>query len=113
MRSFPFIAALATFSSIAYTAHNSPYSPRLPTPSRPANNGRRCTVKALGHSRDDTPQILEAFKECNDGGTVVFPEGQNYTIATKLNPIIYDVTVEWKGIWTVYTFSYRYISDGN
>jgi hypothetical protein len=70
-------------------------------PTGPSNNGKTCTVVALGNEKDDTPQILNAFSDCNNGGTVVFPEGQNYWIGTKLNPIIYDVTVEWKGVWTV------------
>jgi galacturan 1,4-alpha-galacturonidase len=35
----------------------------------------------------------------------VFPEDQNYWIGTKLNPVIYDVTVEWKGVWTVLNLS--------
>jgi galacturan 1,4-alpha-galacturonidase len=76
-------------------------NPWGPPPSGPSNNGKTCTVLALGSQRDDTPQILDAFKDCNNGGTVVFPEGQNYWIAKKLNPIIFDVAVEWKGVWTV------------
>ncbi|KAH8809087.1 pectin lyase fold/virulence factor [Xylogone sp. PMI_703] len=75
--------------------------PWSPPPRSPTHNGKVCTVRALGHKRDDTPQILKAFKDCNAGGTVVFPEGQNYWIATKLNPVVYDVTVEWKGMWTM------------
>lgn len=98
MRSILSFAALAAFTSLASA---SPFFPWGPPPSTPAHNGQTCTVTALGHSRDDTPQILKAFEECNNGGTVVFPEGQNYTIATKLNPVLYDVTVEWKGVWTV------------
>jgi len=70
-------------------------------PASPANNGKVCTVKALGDKKDDTPQILKAFEDCNNGGTVAFPETENYWIATRLNPVIYDVTVIWKGIWTV------------
>jgi hypothetical protein len=73
-------------------------------PTSPINNGKTCTVNALGNKRDDSPQILQAFEDCNNGGTVVFPEHQTYWIATKLNPIIYDVTVEWKGLWLVYYF---------
>lgn len=102
MRSILSFAAVAASSIIASAA---PHSPWGPPPASPANNGRTCTVKALGHSRDDTPQILKAFKDCNNGGTVVFPEGQNYTIATRLNPVVYDVTVEWKGTWTVCVLS--------
>jgi len=53
-----------------------------------------------------TLQILKAFKECNNnGGTVVFPQNQNYWIATKLNPVVYGVTVDCKGTWTVRNFS--------
>lgn len=76
-------------------------SPFGPAPKGPANNGKTCTVKALGNQKDDTPQILKAFDDCNNGGTVSFPEGQNYWIATRLNPVIYDVTIDWQGIWTV------------
>ncbi|KAH6676610.1 glycoside hydrolase family 28 protein [Halenospora varia] len=70
-------------------------------PHGPSKNGRACVVQALGNNKDDTPQILKAFAECNHGGTIVFPEGQKYWIATRLNPTIYDVTVEWKGIWVM------------
>jgi len=97
MRSLLSLAALAAFSTLV----SATYSPWGAPPSSPAHNGQTCTVKALGSSKDDTPQILKAFSDCNNGGTVVFPEGQNYTIATKLNPILYDVTIEWKGVWTV------------
>jgi len=67
----------------------------------PMKNGKTCTVKALGNKTDDTTQILKAFEDCNNGGTVVFPENQNYWIGTKLNPILHDVTIDWRGIWTV------------
>jgi len=53
---------------------------------------KTCTVWPLpGAETDDTPNILKAFKECSSGGTVVFPEGQNYWIGTKLNPVVRDV----------------------
>lgn len=92
------ILAQAVLLALATLASASPFGP---PPIGPFSNGKTCTVKALGHQRDDTPQILRAFTECNHGGTVVFPEGQNYWIGTKLNPVIYDVTIDWKGIWTV------------
>jgi hypothetical protein len=82
-------------------------SPWGPPPTGPSNNGKTCTVQALGNKRDDTPQILDAFRDCNNGGTVVFPEDQNYWIGTKLNPIISDVTVQWKGVWTVWNLPMR------
>jgi galacturan 1,4-alpha-galacturonidase len=60
-----------------------------------------CVVTANGNKKDDVPNILQAFKDCGNGGTVVFPEDQNYWIATRLNPVVNDVTVEWRGQWTV------------
>jgi hypothetical protein len=94
------IFSQAVFVAFATLTSAIPFGP-LPIPIGPFSNGKTCTVKALGHQRDDTPQILDAFEECNHGGTVVFPEGENYWIGTKLNPVIYDVTVDWKGVWTV------------
>lgn len=65
-------------------------------------NGRRqCTVTANGGTKDDVPNILKAFRQCGNGGNIVFPENQNYWIAQKLNPVVNDVRIDWKGIWTV------------
>jgi len=89
-------SALLT-ASFTLSSANSWGSP----PTGPSNNGKTCTVRARGDKKDDTPQILDAFQDCNNGGTVVFPEDQNYWIGTKLNPIVADVTIEWKGVWTV------------
>lgn len=96
------LAVFATLTSVA-CASPAPWSsgPNLPAPAGPSHNGKTCTVHAHGDKKDDTPQILDAFNDCNNGGTVVFPEDQNYWIATKLNPVIYDVSIEWRGIWTV------------
>jgi len=60
-----------------------------------------CTVKANGHQKDDVPNILKAFHECGNGGTIVFPEDQSYWIASRLNPVIHNVVIEWRGKWTV------------
>lgn len=89
----------------SFTLSSANLSPWGTPPTGPSHNGKTCTVKALGNKKDDTPQILAAFSACNNGGTVVFPEDQNYWIGTKLNPIIYDVTVEWRGVWTVLDLS--------
>ncbi|SRR6266536_684667 len=102
MRSLKSIAIVSVLVSFASAITQAP--PSGPAPKDPTNNGKTCTVKALGNMKDDTPQILKAFKECNNGGTVVFLWDQNYWIATKLNPVIYDVTVDWKGTWTVCHF---------
>lgn len=75
--------------------------PPPPPPTPPVRTGKRCTVLALGNQTDDTPQILSAFESCNNGGTVIFPQSQNYWIGTRLNPILTDVTIEWGGVWTL------------
>lgn len=74
--------------------------PNPPPPTTPLQSGKVCTVLAHGNQTDDTPQILSAFESCNNGGTVVFPASENYWIATRLNPILQDVSVEWAGVWT-------------
>lgn len=70
-------------------------------PGLPALGPRVCTVRARGHQEDDVPNILKAFHDCNAGGTVVFPEDESYWIATRLNPVINDVVIQWRGKWTV------------
>jgi galacturan 1,4-alpha-galacturonidase len=64
--------------------------------------GRKtCTVTANGNNVNDVPNILHAVQRCGDGGTIIFPEDQNYWIATKLNPVFNDVQIQWHGQWTV------------
>ncbi|KAF2204642.1 putative galacturan 1,4-alpha-galacturonidase C [Delitschia confertaspora ATCC 74209] len=64
-------------------------------------HGRKsCTVLAKGKNKDDVPNILKAFKECGNGGTVVFPQHESYWIAQRFNPVVKDVTIEWRGQWT-------------
>lgn len=59
-----------------------------------------CTVHAgPDNSTDDTPNIVKAFEQCGHGGNVIFPEDQTYHINSKLNPILNDVTIEWRGEW--------------
>lgn len=72
--------------------------PRAPSQGSIASRPN-CTVTAKGNKQDDVPQILDAFHQCNHGGRVVFPEGQKYWIASKLNPVLSDVVIEWRGIW--------------
>jgi hypothetical protein len=67
-------------------------------------NGRKeCTVQAGGHKEDDSPAILAAFNECNNGGKIVFPASQNYWIASRLKATLTNVDIEWRGRWTVRT----------
>ncbi len=62
-----------------------PRSPRLPVP-RPAQRSRQCAVQSHGDGvTDDSDYILDAFHECNDGGHVVFGEGQTFLIGTAMD----------------------------
>lgn len=79
-------------------------------PRSPAESGKTCILNPLGNNQDDVPQILKAFEACNNGGTVVFPEDSTFYIATKLNPVIYDVTIDWKGTWLV-CLAYRFSNE--
>lgn len=64
-------------------------------------NGRQqCTVHANGNQTDDVPNILKAFATCGEGGDIVFPENEDYYIATRLNPTVNDVQIHWHGQWT-------------
>ncbi|EPS39663.1 hypothetical protein H072_6550 [Dactylellina haptotyla CBS 200.50] len=47
----------------------SPYTTGKKFPSSPRRK-RHCFVDALGNGQDDAPQIIEAVKSCNNGGTV-------------------------------------------
>ncbi|KAL3426800.1 murein transglycosylase [Phlyctema vagabunda] len=61
-----------------------PKTPSIPLPvSPPRDANRTCTI-ATG-LKDAGPAILEAAKKCNNGGTVVFPAGSTYTVATALD----------------------------
>lgn len=83
---FACIAGLATCSSIELIT---------------LSNGRQqCTVHANGNQTDDVPTILAAFKACGTGGDIVFPKGEDYYIATRLNPTVSDVRIHWHGQWT-------------
>ncbi|KAF2645956.1 putative galacturan 1,4-alpha-galacturonidase C [Massarina eburnea CBS 473.64] len=65
------------------------------------DSGRNtCTVYAQGNQTDDVPNILKAFSECGNGGRVVFPGDQEYWIAQRLNPVVNDVEIDWRGQWT-------------
>ena len=56
-----------------------------------------------GNGADDVPNIVQAFDECGQGGRVVFPEGNTYQIASKLNPVVNNVTIDWHGVWNYST----------
>jgi galacturan 1,4-alpha-galacturonidase len=95
-----YCALFVASACLASTASLQGMGPHI-IPRLPFRSTFKCTVIAKGNKTDDTPQILAAFEECNNGGTVVFPADQNYWIGSKLNPVISDVTIDWKGTWTV------------
>ncbi|KAI0487635.1 polygalacturonase [Xylaria cf. heliscus] len=94
--------------------HNSgrlkPYSPP---------RTKTCSVTALGGGEDDALQILDAFHDCNNGGTVVL-DG-DYTIATALDLTFLDsVDVALSGsitfkpdidYWVANSFKYAFQSS--
>jgi galacturan 1,4-alpha-galacturonidase len=62
----------------------SPKQPPRPFPtSKPRDNFRICTVP--DQLADAGPAILAAAQKCNNGGTVFFPPGKNFTVATALD----------------------------
>jgi galacturan 1,4-alpha-galacturonidase len=71
--------------------------------SHSSRNGRpMCTVHPGKHNTmDDVPTILQAFKDCGNGGDVLFPAGNTYHINSRLNPVVHDVTIDWQGEWLV------------
>jgi len=98
MSASKFLLLLASFTHLGWTASTLQLrSPLLPR----AEPSKTCTINPLGNGQDDVPQILAAFSDCNNGGTVVFPQGETYNIATRLSLAIHDVTIDWRGTWLV------------
>jgi len=64
-----------------------PHNTGRPRPYSPLRT-KSCKVKALGGGKDDAPQILKAFHDCNHGGTVVLDK--QYTIGTALDLTFLD-----------------------
>jgi galacturan 1,4-alpha-galacturonidase len=92
MHLFSSITALLAIASATQTGFGrNPILPRI--------IGKTCTVKALGNQQDDVPNILHAFSKCNNGGTIIFPEKENYWIASQLHPVLSHVEIEWRGTW--------------
>ncbi|KAM7194654.1 exopolygalacturonase [Naviculisporaceae sp. PSN 640] len=70
----------------------SPYHPRVPFPSEPRSStpprrsGKMCIVNTHGDGvTDDSFSILFALWDCNDGGHVLFPRGETYTIGMAMD----------------------------
>lgn len=84
--------------------------------SPPRDHDRYCLVEPSQHGGDDAGKILSAFRQCNNGGTVVLDK--NYTIAspldlTFLNQIDVAIlgTINFSGdisYWKQHSFKYAY-----
>lgn len=64
------------------------YSPESPStaPPNPKQRCKTCFIDSHGDGvTDDSDYILEAFNKCNNGGHVVFREGETYIIGTAMD----------------------------
>lgn len=64
-----------------------------PMPASPARN-KTCVVPSAGDGSDDGPAILEAFKSCSPGGSVVMSANTTYTVGTALD-LTFLKNVDW------------------
>ncbi|MCJ1309443.1 hypothetical protein MMC25_003103 [Agyrium rufum] len=67
--------------------HVTPY-PKCPAHHHPSSPARHKVCHVQSHNdgtTDDSPYILKALKQCNNGGHVVFNKHQEYIIGTALN----------------------------
>lgn len=126
------IAILATFAAakpVVDAQLDGGVIARPSTEPFPYNSGRlklyspprtkTCSITAIGGNGDDAPQILGAFNDCNNGGTVVL-DG-DYTIATALDLTFLDsVDVALSGsitfkpdidYWVANSFKYTFQSS--
>lgn len=74
-----------------------------PMPASPARN-KTCVVPAAGDGSDDGPAILEAFKSCSPGGSVVMSANTTYTIGTALD-LTFLEHVDWGESFFFFFFS--------
>ncbi|KAH9212003.1 polygalacturonase [Leptodontidium sp. 2 PMI_412] len=99
------IIALLVTTSLAFpspsrpTVQCGPKSPSKPFPSSPPRDSHRICVVPHG-TADAGPAILSAAHRCNYGGTVYFPAGQNFTVATALD-LTFLVNVDFAILGTI------------
>lgn len=78
--------------------HHVPKPPYHPRPPFGHGHSKVCTVTPKGSNKDDAPSLLAAAKKCNNGGKVVLPAGNNYTIASPLDlTFLKNVDLEFAG----------------
>ncbi|KAG6030429.1 hypothetical protein E4U41_000098 [Claviceps citrina] len=94
-----------------------PHQPARCFPTSPPRHaGKRCVVAAGPAGHDDAPAILDAFRKCNHGGTVVLDAA--YTIGSPLDlTFLRGVDVALSGsvrlsddvaFWTAHSLKYAY-----
>lgn len=84
---------LATIAYVAAAGHISPrpslsFSPNTPYHAvvEPPPRNKTCFIESHGDGKtDDSPCILNAFRECNNGGRAVFRQDQTYFIGTAMD----------------------------
>lgn len=62
-----------------------------------------CIVKAHGNGRDDTPAIMSAFSDCDNGGRIIFAPNTTYYVNTVMNTTaLSDVHIDLHGylLWS-------------
>jgi galacturan 1,4-alpha-galacturonidase len=69
----------------------------FPIPRSPSNSGKVCTLTPFGCRKDDTPQILEGFRGLQQWRDGRVPGGQEVLLANRMDPVVSDVTIEWRG----------------
>ncbi|KAF2672058.1 putative galacturan 1,4-alpha-galacturonidase C [Microthyrium microscopicum] len=105
--------ALSLVSSLAFLWSLALASPDQQLQINTVGDVKECTVTPAGPGKDDVPAILKAFKECNYGGRVLFPKGQRYWIATKLNPVVDTIEIDWQGEWKASSTAHSFSDGGN
>ncbi|KAK8098796.1 extracellular exo-polygalacturonase, partial [Apiospora kogelbergensis] len=84
---------LATTAYVAAAGHISPrpslsFSPNTPYHAvvEPPPRNKTCFIESHGDGKtDDSPCILNAFRQCNNGGRAVFRQDQTYFIGTAMD----------------------------
>jgi galacturan 1,4-alpha-galacturonidase len=64
--------------------------------------GSACVATPLGGTSDDTPQIMDAFKQCGKGGSVAISEG-TYNIGQVMDKLDFqncDNHINGKLVWS-------------
>lgn len=91
------LAPITRHQSLRPDINFSPNEPFKPFPSSPARN-KTCYVSSHNDSTtDDSNYILSAVEKCNNGGHIVFSQGQKYIIGTALNLTLSHVDLDIQG----------------